>query len=391
MITRLHVKNFKSLKDVSFSLGPLTMLVGPNMGGKSNILDVFSFVQQMLFPQPGVDGLTFALAQRGGIGEVLWKGGNESLVAFRFDGTDPKSKGSSWSYLLEIVAGLGGYAQVQRESLVVREGDAEKELIVQEDNVRWLANRNGQKIVSSSSGTRSAMGSVPENWDGVELISSFRLWMFYQLIPQVMREPNQTGAGLGLDRHGRNISAWLMTLQTRYPESFRRIMDASCDLFPGLKSIFTWPTPQGTVFLASNEQGLKQSVGIRGMSDGELAFLSLISLVYAPPELTASLYCIEEPENHLHPQLVEALVRLARQVRQEVVDAGGTPSQIILTTHSPLLVDTMELDEILWVDKKDGETRIVRPGDQEHLRALVTDKHFGLGDIVYSGSLRDLQ
>ena len=169
MITQLRVKNFKSLRDVNLALGPLTVLVGPNMGGKSNVVDVFRFIQQLLFPQAGVDGLYHALAKRGGISEVLWKGGNESLIAFYIDGTNPNVTDGTWSYLLEVVAGTGGYAQIQKECFVVREGGATKDLIILEGNVRWLANRDGQKLVSSSSITRSAMENAPENWDGADL------------------------------------------------------------------------------------------------------------------------------------------------------------------------------------------------------------------------------
>ncbi len=387
MVTHLRVRNFKSLKDVNFALGPLTALVGPNMGGKSNIVDVFYFIYQFLFPQGGVDGLNYALAQRGGISQVLWKGGDESLIAIDLVGINPGVTDSSWNYSLEVVAGTGGYAQIQKESFVLHEESAKKELIVLEGNVRWLANKDGQRISTYSSTTRSAMENVPDNWDGSALIKLVRLWRFYQLIPPLMKQANPTGAGFVLDRVGLNLSAWLMFLQTRFPEAFRRVSEAARDSFPELKALLTTPTAQGTVFLSSLEQGLKYPIDVGAMSDGELSFVALLSILCAPPELGASLYCLEEPENHLHPRLLSSLIRLTRHVRDELTAAGTPLAQLILTTHSPLLVDEMTLDEIVWVDKKDGETRTVRPGSQEHLCRLVADNELGLGDIVYSGLL----
>ena len=54
MITRLQVRNFKSLRDIDLAFGPLSVLVGPNMSGKSNIRDVFRFLYQVFFPEePG--------------------------------------------------------------------------------------------------------------------------------------------------------------------------------------------------------------------------------------------------------------------------------------------------------------------------------------------------
>ncbi len=389
MITRLRVRNFKSLRNVDLALGPLTVLVGPNMGGKSNIVDVFYFIHQLLFPQGGVDGLNFALAQRRGIGEVLWKGGNESLIAFYLDGISPTVKGGEWTYELEIVAGAGGFAQIQKESFVLIEGGVPKGLILPEGNVRWLANKDGQRISTRSSTTRSALENAPDNWDGADLIKLVRLWRFYQLIPHLMKQANPTGIGFVFDRVGLNLSAWLMFLQTRFPEAFGRISEAARDSFPELRTLITTPTAQGTVFLSSLERGLAYPIDVGAMSDGELTFLALLSLLYAPPELGAPLYCIEEPENHLHPRLVNALIRLARQVRDELAAAGTPVAQLILTTHSPPLVDEMTLDEIVWVEKKDGETRAVRPGSHAHLCKLVADNELGLGDIVYSGLLSE--
>jgi predicted ATPase len=123
------------------------------------------------------------------------------------------------------------------------------------------------------------------------------------------------------------------------------------------------------------------------MSDGELSFIAFLSLIYAPDELGGTLFFIEEPENHLHPRLFETLVALERQVRQEVADRGGTPSQIIFTTHSPFVVDQMSLDEIIWVEKRQGETHIVRPDRRHHLRKLVEDEALGLGDLMFAGAL----
>jgi predicted ATPase len=74
------------------------------------------------------------------------------------------------------------------------------------------------------------------------------------------------------------------------------------------------------------------------MSDGELAFVALLSLIYGPAELGAGLYCIEEPENHLH--------------------------------------------------KRQGATIVTYPRDKAHLREPLQNEELGLGDLVYSGALQ---
>jgi predicted ATPase len=82
-------------------------------------------------------------------------------------------------------------------------------------------------------------------------------------------------------------------------------------------------------------------------------------------------------------------VRLLRQVREEATQAGLPLSQLIIATQSPQLVDLFSLDEVIWLQKKEGATVAIRPRDKQHLRELVSDKELGLADIVYSGILNE--
>lgn len=386
MITRLHVRNFKSLRNVDIPLGPLTVLVGPNMAGKSNVVDVFKFLFESVYPAPGTDGIANAMATRGGISEVLWKGSDENLVTFTLEGKGRKPD-EKYIYGLEVLLGRGGYTYVQRESLKFYHKGKESELITEEDKERWLSNADGKRITKVISSGRSALERAPDNWDGAAVANSIASWRSYQFVPGIMKNPNQVGVGRILDRHGGNLSAWLMGIQTRYQEEFNKISQVMRDVFPSIRTLLTWPTEQGLVHIASQEKGLKRPINVWHMSDGQLAFLALLSLIYSPRDLGADLFCIEEPENHLHPRLLNTLVKLTRQVRQALVEEGSRLAQIIVTTQSPYLVDQMHLDEIIWLERSKGETVVLRPENQEHLRKLIEDKELGLGDIVYSGIL----
>jgi predicted ATPase len=143
----------------------------------------------------------------------------------------------------------------------------------------------------------------------------------------------------------------------------------------------------GKVHLEFLEKALRQPTIALEASDGLLVLVALLSLIYVPPELSGTLFCIEEPENHLHPRLLETLVALLRQVRQEILESNRRLTQIIITTQSPYLVDQMALDEVIWIDKKDGQIRAYRPADRAHLRKLVEDKDLGIGDLMFTGAL----
>jgi predicted ATPase len=114
---------------------------------------------------------------------------------------------------------------------------------------------------------------------------------------------------------------------------------------------------------------------------------ALLSLIYAPSEHRTTLLCIEEPENYLHPRLLETVVALLRQARQEAVDSKIPPAQIMLTTQSPYLVNQFSLDEIVWTEKRTGETKAYRPAGKGNLKKLIEDKDFGLGELMFTGAL----
>jgi predicted ATPase len=387
MITRVRARNFKSLRDVDVSLGPLNVLVGPNMGGKSNVLDLFRFLYQCWFPEAATFGPGNALTQRQGIDEVLWKGSQDRLLSIAIE-LEPARPGRVFAYELEIVGGAGGYFTIQKEALTLHEGDRDYQLIVRDDNGRWLQNADQSKLVIVQA-ERSGMEMAPPNWDGYPLKLFAQNWRFHQFVPAVMKQANAMTAGNILDLHGSNLSAWLMWLQTRSPQAFARIAEVARDVFPEIRELLTWPTQQGTVYLTSQENGLLRPTSLFQMSDGELAFVAYLSLILAPDELGGTLFFIEEPENHLHPKLFETLVALLRLVQQEVADRGVPRSQIVFTTHSPLVLDQMKLEEILWVEKRQGETRVIRPNDKPHLRKLVEDEELGLGDLMFAGALSE--
>jgi predicted ATPase len=385
VLTRLTACNFKSLREIDVRLGSLNVMVGPNMGGKSNVIDALRFLYEAWSPQGGASGLVTALVRRGGIDEVLWKGGGARFLSLGVEFTEPAAPHRRYRYRIDLVGGAGGYFVIQAEHLVLLEGEQELQLIAQEGQDRWLVNADGGKLITVGAQS-SAMEQAPPNWDGRPLKWFAQNWRYYQLIPGLMRQLNSVGEGAVLNPHGQNLSAWLMWLQTRAPERFSRIGEVVHDVFPDVRRLLTWPTQQGMVNLVSEEQALAKPVPLLQMSDGELALIALLSLICAPDELGGTLFFVEEPENHLHPRLLETLVALLRQVQAEVSD-HSIPSQVLLTTHSPYLADQMNLDEILWVERRNGETTVVRPSDSAHLRRLVEDKALGLGDLMLTGTL----
>jgi predicted ATPase len=358
------------------------------MSGKSNILDVFRFLQDLVAPsQNSLGGLNKALNPRNGFKNVAWRGEENPMMEFTVEGdTVLNGRSMAWIYEISLLGNFQwGSAQVHQESLIVRDGEEQHFLIKTENQQRNSYAFDG-KIMSQVSDTNNvSLEYEYPNWQGNFLRRLILSWRFYSLLPPLMRTPNTTAAANLLETHGENLSAWLMQLQTRYSESFERLRSAAKDVFPSLDSIFTTPTHQTTVYLDSREKFLKRSVTVGEMSDGELAFLALLSLLYAPEELGGKAYFVEEPENHLHPKLMTTIVDLLRQVQLEM--PNEMQRQFVITTHSPYLIDKFSIDELVVLNRREGATSLLRPGDQKQLRELLSNEEIGLGDLYYSGAL----
>ncbi len=393
MLTHIRANNFKSLKDVTLDLGPRNVLVGANMAGKSNVIDLFRFIYDMAFAAAGNWALPNAMLSRG-VGELLWKGGNEQVISIQLSGTTSEHGPEwRWDYGISIQADLQESFRVASETLWLRRGPdlPADDLIETRGSDRYFCNIQHQTDAAPvKDPTRSMLEFEIPGWPGNFLRSTIRKWRFYELIPSLMRVPNQTAKVQFLQEHGENLSQWLLNLQAEhYDDSFARIQQVLRDALPQVMGLFNSPTQQSTVALRSHEKHLTRPVTLSQMSAGELAFIAFLSLIYAPPDRSGSLYCIEDIENYLHPSLIVTLLEVLRQSQEEWERQHEGP-QIVMTTHSPLVVDKMKLDEIIFVERREGATVCSRPSGKSHLQKLLQDEEVGLGELVYSGALSDV-
>lgn len=383
MIKRFRVQNFLSLKEVDLELGTNNLVVGPNMSGKSNLIDCFRFLTTMV-----TQGVTKAFLDRGGFQEVVWKGGDESRITIGLTAQSAAESGlplKEYDYEISILGGQTGTISVDSEKLTVKINNTVKTLVNLKGGQGEVKKEDGTVAFTPSADPRRTVleFEVP-GWDGNIVRSAISRWRYYRLIPAVMKQANAAASQNFLEEHGNNFSSWFMTLLTQYPEEFRRIRQTVADVLPSIKEILTPPTQIATTYVTTQERYLKGPINIWRMSDGEVCFLALLSLIFAPAEMGAPLFCVEEPENHLHPRLIETLMEVLAQRQQEL---GANVAQNIVTTHSPYLVDRTKIDDLIFVEKRKGASVFSRPRTKQHLRELLEQEEAGLGDLWYSGAL----
>jgi predicted ATPase len=381
MIKRLRIKNYKSLKDLDIELEKRNILVGPNMSGKSNFIDCLRFLSQIC-----IGGVKQAFLDRGGFTEVMWKGKDKGPIYFglTIEEKEGCEKQKIYEYEISIVGSPSGLISIEKEYLAVKVGEKISILIDLKNGHGKVTHMDGSIAFNIDDPSRSALEFSVPGWEGMEIKNYISAWRYYKLSLPAMKQVNAATSQSFLIENGQNFSSWILTLQTKYQESFRSIIQVAKDSLLGIEEILAPPTQFATTYLISREKFLEQPINIWHMSDGEILFLAWLSLIYAPEEFGAPLFCVEEVENHLHPRLLEILFEVLTQRQKEL---GPQAAQIIVTTHSPYLVDKMKLEDLIVFEKKEGATQYTRPATKPHLKELLEREDIGLGDLWYSGAL----
>jgi predicted ATPase len=350
-------------------------------------LDALKFITHV-----ATNGLSRAFADRGGFGEVCWKGmGAARVIALEFDFAFPPTSNrgpSKGRYVLEVEGSPTGLLNIRKENLRVDTEESAVDVIDMVSGHGKVNNLDGSKAFDTPGNPSTSMleFSLP-GWIGTEFKQHLASWRFYNLLPAAMKQLKMFTRASFLNEYGDNLVEFLTTLKTAYADAFRRIEQVVRDCFPDTLELIPEPTQYGQVSLTTRERFLGRPVGVWQMADGELAFIALAALILSPPEFGAGLFCVEEPENHLHPRLLETLVQLLRQTQDSLLKEGVGLAQIFAATHSPYLVDQFSIDELIVLERTEGETRVTHPRDKAHLRQLLSQRESGLGELWYSGAL----
>jgi predicted ATPase len=200
-----------------------------------------------------------------------------------------------------------------------------------------------------------------------------------QGVPMTSQGYSDEGAPPELDSGGGMIPALLDHLLRRDRERFSAFVDALKQRVPGLEDVHVaTPSPQERRIdlKIDNELVIKAdqaSVGVRLM-------LFFVALTYHPSPPKVIL--LEEPENGVHPRRLGDITKLLRDITQGV--HCGHPAQVILTTHSPYLLDHVDLDQdqVLVFRRQDDGSRTAEPVDKERLKTFLDE--FMLGEVWFN-------
>lgn len=387
MIKKLRIRNFRSLRDITLEPGLINVFVGPNASGKSNGIEALKFLTQT-----AIGGLSKAFGDRDGFREVFWKGESSTNAVEFYITLDlplgPAQAPALVDYQLSVEGSETGLISVSRELLRLSFDGRSVDIIDMAHGHGHARNADGTKAFDPPGNPAVSLleFNVP-NWPGTIFKGYLVSWHFYNLLPLAMKQAKPFSRATFLTEVGDNLIEYLTTLKTSYADHFRSIERVVQDTFPEVEELIPESTQTGQVFLTLREKFLKKPIRVWNMAEGELKFIALVALILSPPEMGAPLVAIEEPENHLHPRLIETLIELLRQTEARFIEEGIGAAQLFVTTHSPYLVDQLKLEELVVVEKEQGQTHYTRPRDRAELRDLISKEERGLGELWFSGSL----
>ncbi|MBI4545384.1 MAG: AAA family ATPase [Gemmatimonadetes bacterium] len=376
VVDRAVLRNYKSIAACDVTLGRHAFLVGPNGSGKSNFLDAIRFVSDSVR-----HSLDHALRDRGGINEVRRRSrGHPRHLAIRLDFNLDFGSGH---YALEIAAKPAGAYVVKQEECHLRGGAGGSAMFrVQE----------GQVIHASVSAPPPAAKDrlYLVNVSGFDqfrgLYDVLSNMGFYSLNPEAIRDLQTPDPGELLNRDGSNIASVFGRLSAQHPDIEQRIEEYLSKVVAGVSSVrHKTVGPKETLEFRQNVRGDENPWRFlaSSMSDGTLrAFAVLVALFQGTGQDSrpVRLVGIEEPEIALHPAAAGVLI--------DSIQDAAAQTQVIVTSHSPDLLDDEDLSEesILAVISESGETKI-GPLDESGRQAL-RQHLYTAGELLRMDQLR---
>ena len=367
LIRRVVIHNYKSIAQCDVTLGRFNVFVGRNGAGKSNFLDALQFVAQALSP----GSLSHALESRGGMANVLRRG-MKTGDNFRIELQVQWSR-SQADYVIQIAKQPHGAFVVDEERLDYRTSEKGIPLFKRFIRNREKLSDSGDSDVDISSISKESLylpfASIQYVVYGYvrEALASLSI---YNPIPSPMRRPHLIESGTTLKESGSNLTSVVSRLSRERPKTLARIIEYLAQIVPGLVTVQPLEIGGYEILefrLQVPGESQPRTFQSQNMSDGTLRSLAVLvaALQFLESPDSSHVIGIEEPEAAIHPSAMAVLLDALRE--------ASVNTQILITTHSPDLVDGVDLDtdHLFAVSDTTGST-VIEPVDDASVMAIRT-------------------
>ena len=369
-ITRVVLKNYKSIAACDVQLGPLMFLVGRNGSGKSNFLDALRFVADALNTSLG-----HAIRDRGGINDVCRRSrGHPNHFSIRLEFTLPE--GFTGHYVFQIRTRSPGGYEVQTEECSIQN----KSRLTSEAYFRvesGTVTDTSVKVAPAAATDRLYLVNASGLSEFRPVYDAFSRMGFYNFNLDKIRDFQDPAPADILIGDGSNLT----NILTQLPPAVKTdIEEYLASVVPDIREVDVKAFGSKQILAFRQKVGADRYPGrflANNMSDGTLRALGILVALFQrnqKVEERVTLVGIEEPEIALHPAAAGVLL--------DALWDAAHKTQVIVTTHSPDLLENKHLDveSILAVKADDGNT-VIAPVDEVG-RSVVCDRLFTVGELL---------
>ncbi|MFZ2472676.1 MAG: AAA family ATPase [Methanothrix sp.] len=387
MIVEIQLRNLLSFGPDTepLALRDLNVLIGTNGSGKSNFIEAVSLLRS------APNDIRAVIRRGGGVGDWIWKGDSEGVASIDVVTKNPqgsmplrhvlafRKENHAFSVVEERIENEKSHSAYEMPYFYYHYIDRNPIINIRN---RDVAEKPGQRKLKpetiDSDQSILAQRRDPDTYpeisylaDAYDNIKIYREWYFGR--NAVFREPQKADMRNDrLEEDFSNLGLFLNRLR-RVPKVKNMIREALRDLYEGFDD-FDVSIEGGAVQVFFTEGDF--TIPATRLSDGTLRYLCLLAILCDPTP--PPLICIEEPELGLHPDIIPKIA--------DLLNAASERTQLIVTTHSDILIDAMteQPDAVLVCEKENGRTKIRRL-ESEKLEKWLKD--YRLGELWTRGTL----
>lgn len=354
MIERVQILNFKSIRQADVPLGATNVLIGSNGVGKSNFISFFELTKSIFQQRFGAYTM-----DHGGMDNLLHKG---RKVSEQIAGLLDFDNQNAFEFILRPKpSGVGYIAQTADYFNGIK--DTAKNYRSWNKKI-WDTNVDESVLINRIEWRAGYMKAY---------LNSFTVYHFHDTsASSPMRGLCQIGDNEYLRENGSNLAAYLYSLSQIDRKAFDLIEATVRSIAPYFKRFDLKPDRNlaGQISLEWQENDTDMYLNGYSFSDGTIRFIALATLLLQSK--LPQVIIIDEPELGLHPA---AINKFAAMVKRASLNC-----QVILSTQSANLVNCFEPEDIIVVDRADGQT-VFKRLDRNALSIWLDDYDYSLSDV----------
>lgn len=355
IIKKIRLKNWKNFRSAETELRERVYLIGPNASGKSNFLDALRFLRDIAHPKAG--GLLRALDERGGLNKIRCLAARrEPEVELEIELAQSWDTETEWRYILALRnEGKGANRVLVHSEQVFRHGN------------RILNRPDPEDKKDLTRLTQTALEDTRSNADFREIAEFLQSITYLHLVPQMIQHAEKIGGlKVSFDPFGQSFLERIAATKERIrTPRLKRISHALKICVPFLEGLeFVKDEITGKPHLQARYKHWRPYSGFQRedqFSDGTLRLLGLMWILLEG----GTVLLLEEPELSLDDAIVAKIPALLREMQK----SSRTRPQVILTTHSEVLLNNVDGAEVRRLEASNEGTKI-READSNERASL---------------------